>query len=305
MEVAGIERYGGPVERIAVADPRPLRAGEVLIRVLAAGVGNWDHVVREGAWDVGRSPPMALGVEAAGIVAAVAPETGKWAVGDQVLTHPLPLPGDGTWAPLLIARSSDLARKPPGVAWPVAGAFPVPALTARQVLDALAVRAGERLLVHGAGSVTGTLIVAFAALDGVEVLATAGPSSRVRVEQAGASAIFDYRDPGWVERVGGAAVDAVANAVPGGAATVISTVRDGGRLGTITSDPPLAERGIDVRSVYVQTDATQLQGAADLLATGRLPFSVGAEFEFADAHAALARAVAGRGGAVVLSTGGD
>ena len=71
MRVAGIERFGGEVRSIELADRRELRAGEVLIAVRAAGVGNWDDIVRSGGWDVGRVPPMALGVEAAGVVVAV------------------------------------------------------------------------------------------------------------------------------------------------------------------------------------------------------------------------------------------
>jgi len=71
MRVAGIRRTGGAVELIDVPEPRSLAADEVLIEVRSTGVGNWDEIVRTGGWDVGRSPPMALGVEGAGTVAAV------------------------------------------------------------------------------------------------------------------------------------------------------------------------------------------------------------------------------------------
>jgi NADPH:quinone reductase-like Zn-dependent oxidoreductase len=162
MRVAGIEQFGGAVQTLEVAEPRALRSGEVLIEVKAAGVGNWDDIVRTGDWDVGRTPPMALGVEAAGIVAAHGPGVDEWAVGDEVLTHPLPLADQGTWAPWLIAQAGLLARKPATVSWAVAGAFAVPALTAVQVLDeALGLQPGETLLVKGAGGVTGGLIVEY------------------------------------------------------------------------------------------------------------------------------------------------
>jgi NADPH:quinone reductase-like Zn-dependent oxidoreductase len=52
-------------------DPREPGPGEVLLSVRAAGVGNWDEYVRTGSRDTGARPPLALGVEAAGIVAAV------------------------------------------------------------------------------------------------------------------------------------------------------------------------------------------------------------------------------------------
>src|ERR1700729_1922132 len=130
MRVAGIENVGGQVEMIEVADPRVLRPGEVLIEGRAAGVGNWDEIVRGGGWDVGRNPPMALGVEAAGVVDAVGPDVAGWSVGEEVITHPLPLTDQGTWAPSLIVRAELLARKPSDISWAQAAAFPVPALTA-------------------------------------------------------------------------------------------------------------------------------------------------------------------------------
>jgi NADPH:quinone reductase-like Zn-dependent oxidoreductase len=305
MRAAGIEKFGGAVQTLEVAGPRALHEGEVLIEVRAAGVGNWDDVVRVGDWDVGRVPPMALGVEGAGVIAALGPAVAGWSVGDEVLTHPLPLADQGTWAPQLIARAELLARRPAGVSWAIAGAFPVPALTAVQVIDeALRVEAGQTLLVNGAGGATGGLIVSFAVLRGARVLATAGPSSRDRVAQAGAAAIVDYHDPDWPEQIvtatGGRGVDAAANAARGGAASALRAVHDGGRCATITSDPPEPERGIEVHSVYVRADAGQLEQAAQALASGRLEFKLGAWFQPGESGAALARAMAGGGGTVAL-----
>lgn len=305
MRVAGIERFGGVVQSLEVAEPRRLREGEVLIEVKAAGVGNWDDIVRVGDWDVGRTPPMALGVEAAGIIAALGPGVEGWSAGDEVLTHPLPLADQGTWAPWLITRAELLARKPAAVSWAVAGAFAVPALTAFQVVDeALRVQPGETLLVNGAGGVTGGLIVSLAVLRGARVLATAGPSSRQRVLGAGAESVVDYRDADWPEQIlaatGRRGVDAAANAARGGAATGLRSVRDGGRLATITSDPPERERGIDISSVYVRASAGQLDRAVQALGSGELEFKLGAQFPLTQADTALKRAIRGGGGAVVL-----
>src|SRR4051794_16574674 len=127
MLVAGIRRTGGDVGMIEVPGPRPLAGDEVLIEVRAAGVGNWDEFVRTGGWDVGRRPPMALGVEAAGLVTAVGSRVTDWAPGDEVMTHPLPLRDQGTWAPTLIAPSALLARKPAGVSLEAAAGVSGPA----------------------------------------------------------------------------------------------------------------------------------------------------------------------------------
>jgi NADPH:quinone reductase-like Zn-dependent oxidoreductase len=83
-----------------------------------------------GEWDVGRKPPLALGVEAAGVVAAVGEDVTSFALGNEVLTHPLPLRHQGTWAQLLVAPAALVAPKPDAVPWETAVAFPVPALTA-------------------------------------------------------------------------------------------------------------------------------------------------------------------------------
>jgi len=304
VRVAGIEEFGDGVTVLEVPDPRAPRTGEVLIEVKAAGVGNWDEFARTGRWDLGRGPPMALGVAAAGVVAALGAGCEGWSVGDPVFTHPLPLAEQGCWAPWLVAEAALLAPKPAELSWTHAASFPVPALTAVQVLDeGLRVNRGERLLVNGAGGTTGALIVSMAALRDVEVIATAGPMSRERVIGSGAATVIDYHDPDWTAQVvaatGGHGVDAAANAAPDGAAVALAAVRDGGRLVTITSDPPESERGIEVVSLYVRADGEQLAGAGQDLAAGRLDFELGASFPLAEADAALARAVAG-GGAAAL-----
>jgi NADPH:quinone reductase-like Zn-dependent oxidoreductase len=171
---------------IEVGEPWPLAGDEVLLKVEAAGVANWDEFVRTGGWDVGASPPVALGVEAAGTVLAAGRAVSDWAPGDAVRPIRCPLRDQGTWAPRLIAPAGLVARKPDGASWAAAAAFPVPALTAGQVLgQALSIHAGEQLLVHGAGGLTGGLLVALAVLRGAQVIATAGPASQQRVAALG------------------------------------------------------------------------------------------------------------------------
>ena len=305
MRAAGISEFGGVVGRIDLADPRPLADDEVLIEVRAAGVGNWEEFVRTGGWDVGRAPPMALGVEAAGVITAVGESVEDWEPGDEVLSHPLPLREQGAWAPLLIAPAPLLARKPDAVSWDVAAAFPVPALTATQVIDgALGVRPEDVVLVNGGSGVTGTLHVGLAAGRGAEVIATAGPASHERLRRLGAAHLLDYHDPDWPERAraiaGGLGVSAVANAAPDGSADAIRALRDGGRLATITQDPPDEERGIEISSVIVEPDGKVLGELVGLLAAGKLDVSIAATVPLDDAPAALAKATAGGGGGAVV-----
>src|SRR3954471_23095234 len=134
MQAAGIEAFGGEVRMLKLAAPAPPALDEVVISVHAAGVGNWDEILRVGDWDVGRRPPLALGVEAAGVVAAVGEDVTSFALGDEVLTHPVPLRHQGSWAEWLVAPAALVARKPASVGWEAAATFPVPALTADQAL---------------------------------------------------------------------------------------------------------------------------------------------------------------------------
>jgi NADPH:quinone reductase-like Zn-dependent oxidoreductase len=305
MRVAGIAELGAPVEILTVAGPRPLAGDEALIEVRCAGVANWDDIVRTGGWDVGCAPPMALGVEASGVVAGVGGGVSDWAEGDEVMTHPLPLRHQGAWAPWLIAPAELLARKPARVSWEAAAAFPVPALTAEQVLrEALSVRPGERILVHGAGGVTGRMLVALAALADLDVIATAGAANHPRLRELGAAHLFDYRDERWPDRVrelSGGGVECAANAVRGAAAEILAAVADGGRIATITGDPPAEERGIAVANVYVRPDGEQLRGLSALLEEHELEPEVVLALSPEEAAAALERATGGHaGGAVVL-----
>ncbi|WP_229480934.1 NADP-dependent oxidoreductase [Mycolicibacterium mageritense] len=309
MLVAGVRTPGARVELLEVDDPRPLAADEVLVDVRSAGVGNWDNIVRAGEWDVGTRPPMVLGVEAAGIIKAVGQHASEFKVGDPVLCHPVPLRDQGTWAPLLIAPVASLAHKPPEIPWETAAIFPVPALTAEQVVtEALALRGGETLLVHGAGGLTGGLVVQLAVLRGADVLATAGPRSADRIRAHGAREVIDYRDPMWPQRAKTLAqrdIDAAANAVVGGAATAMTALADGGRLATITPGPPLPTRGISVTAVYVRSDGAQLGRLAALLGARRLTMPVPCAYSLDQAAFALDQVVAGRrsGGVAITHPG--
>jgi NADPH:quinone reductase-like Zn-dependent oxidoreductase len=307
MRAAGIDEFGGAVHPMTLPEPRPLGPDEVLIDVRAAGVANWEEFVRTGGWDVGARPPMALGVEASGVVRAVGDRVSAWSPGDPVMTHCVPFREQGAWSEQLIAASDVLAPKPAGVSWEESAAFPVPALTAAQALDeVMAPEQAGLLLVHGAGGVTGGLIVALARLRGARVIATAGPRSAERLTPLGVERVLDYHDAGWPQEVraltGGAGVSAAVNAAAGGEPEALSTVADGGRFATITGAPPAAERGVSTADVIVRADGAQLSALATALGERRLQVPVARTYELGRAADALTLAMHGSaGGAIVLS----
>ena len=308
MRAAGIEQFGGEVRTLEVMAPRSPEADEVVVLVRAAGIGNWDEIVRMGGWDVGRAPPLVLGVEAAGVVVAVGDDVTTFAVGDEVLTHPVPLRYQGAWAEHLVAPAALVAMKPPAVAWDAAAAFAVPALTAEQAItDAIRDPEGAWILVHGAGGVTGGLAVQLAVARGAIVVATAGSARAARLLRYGARLVLDYHDPAWPARArdagpGRGGLAAAVSAVRGGAASALQCVADGGRLATITGDPPPQERGINVSDIYVKADGKRLDHLVRALADGTLSLDVTATLPLANAAAALQSVTTGRArGAIVLT----
>jgi NADPH:quinone reductase-like Zn-dependent oxidoreductase len=310
VRVAGVVEVGGGVRLIELPRPRRLASDEVLIEVKAAGVGNWDEFVRAGGWDVGARPPMALGVEASGVITALGDDVAEWSIGDEVMTHPVPLRDQGAWSEQLIAGSDVLASKPESVSWEEAAAFPVPALTAYQALaEALGPDArNDRLLVHGAGGVTGRLVVELARLRGIAVIATAGPRSADALRSLGVDAVLDYHDDRWGQVVReltqGAGVTAAVNAARGEERRVLATVADRGRLATITGSPPGPERDVAIADVYVRADGQQLRHLAAALGRHELGLSIGAVYGLPQASEALELASRGAGGgAVVLTLG--
>jgi NADPH:quinone reductase-like Zn-dependent oxidoreductase len=285
LRAAGIEEFGGEVAPLELPEPPPPKTGEALIEVRAAGVAIWDEFVRTGDWDVGQDPPLALGVEAAGVVVEVGPGVEWPATGTEVTTHPLPLPYQGCWAQ--------------------AGAFPVPALTAHQVVsEVLDVQPDETVLVNGAAGVTGGMIVELAARSGATVIATASEGSAARVMALGAGVVLDYHDPEWTSRAidaaGSSGIQAAANAASGGEADAMSVLVNGGRLATITGAPPPTERGISIADVYVRPDGDELGQLAASLAEGTLHVEIAASYPLARAAEGFALATKGAGGAVVL-----
>ena len=305
MQGAGISAFGAPVEILDLPESHELQATDVLIEVRAAGVGNWDEIARRGGWDLGIFPPMALGVEASGIVIAVGSSVHRFAEGDAVLTHPVPLRHQGAWAERLVAAETTIAKKPPNMSWATGALFPVPALTSGQVIHRLQAKRGEPFLIHGAGGVTGGLLVAVAAAAGARVVAVASSQDKERIAAYGAEVVLDYHDASWPIEAraifGPHGATAAVNAVRGGAARLMPMVADGGRLVTTTGDGPPPERGITVINFYVSADGELLEKLAVDFTARRLTIPLAMHYRLPGAPSALAAVVSGHaGGGIVL-----
>jgi NADPH2:quinone reductase len=218
MAVVEIAAAGGPEQlRPALRPvPRP-RAGEVLLRVAAAGVNRPDVLQR-----LGRHPPPPgasdlPGLEVAGEVVALGPQVTGLSVGESVTAL---LPGGG-YAAYAVAAVPLCLPVPPGFSMIEAAAMPETFFTVwSNVFERGRCKPGETLLVHGGTSGIGTVAIQLARALGSPVFATAGTPEKARAcERFGAARGIDYRTEDFVEVVRhetqGKGVDVILDMVGG------------------------------------------------------------------------------------------
>src|SRR6202045_1795032 len=237
MFAAAIDRFGGPEVIAAHALPVPeVDAGEVLIAVDTTGVGRWDADVREGYF-ASRKPhfPLVLGYDGAGIVAKVGSRVRRLKVGDEVYSYNWENPKGGFYAEYAAVPADKVAPIPKRLDLRHAGAIPITGLTALQGIDdALGLKKGETIIIHGASGGVGTLAVQFARLRGARVFATASGKEGVElVREMGAHAAVDGKRPDvhdHARRFAPDGVDAIL-ALAGGDALgkCLNELRPGGR----------------------------------------------------------------------------
>jgi len=303
MKAAAIDHKGGPevLTLHNVPVPKP-GADEILIALDTVGVGPWDIDVRERLdyWK-NRNFPIVLGVDGSGTVAAVGSGVRDFKVGDAVYAYAWDNPKGGFYAEYVAVPAKAAGHVPAGMSLKDAGAGAVSALTAIQgVDDALHMKSGETLIIHGAGGGVGSLAVQFAKLRGVKVLATAsGDDGLAFVRRLGADVAVDGRHgdiraaarqfaPGGVDAVlalaGGEALEACFDALrPGGRAAFPAGVRP----------EPRSRPGLPLVEYNAATGPNEYQRLNQAIAAAKPEVPIAAEFPLADAAKAHERMAAG------------
>jgi putative PIG3 family NAD(P)H quinone oxidoreductase len=180
-----------------VPTPRP-GAGEVLLRVRAAGVNRADLSQRAGHYPPPPGASEILGLEVAGEVAELGPGVTDVRVGDEVCA----LLTGGGYAEYAVAPAALLLPIPKGWTLEVAAGLPEVFLTAHLNLFGVAgLRAGEAVLVHGGASGVGTAAIQLARLAGAAVYATAGTDAKVALCRELGAVAFNYRTVDFAEAV--------------------------------------------------------------------------------------------------------
>jgi NADPH2:quinone reductase len=213
-----IREPGGPEVLVPVERQTPVpAAGEVLIKVAAAGVNRPDVFQRLGRYP----PPPGVtdipGLEVSGIITAVAGGAGSFRVGDAVCA----LVAGGGYAEYCVAPAPQCLPAPRGLALVDAAAIPETFLTVwTNVFERGRLQAGESILVHGGSSGIGTTAIQLARSFGARVFATAGSADKCAAcERLGAERCINYRDADFVavvrELTAGRGVDVVLDMVGG------------------------------------------------------------------------------------------
>jgi NADPH:quinone reductase-like Zn-dependent oxidoreductase len=247
-----------------------------LVRVAATSFNQVDAAIRAGYLQqvLPVTLPYTPGIDVAGTVEAHGDDVAGWSIGDRVIGL-LPITAAGAAAEFVVVPASVLTGAPHSIPLADAAALPTAALTAWQALFEHAdVRAGQRVLVNGAGGGVGGYAVQLAKRAGAVVIATASPRSRDSVQSLGADQIVDYTATGLAD-ASVEPVDALLNLVTASESELTALsglVAPGGVVVSTTSTPVHDDAKRNVRGVrmFVRGDADQLAAIVKRIDAGEL-----------------------------------
>ena len=196
-----------------------LQPGEVLVQIKAAALNRRDYWITIGKY-AGIKYPSILGSDGAGIVVEVGSEAEAQWLSKEVIINPsnnwgdhpefqgkdftiLGLPQDGTFAEFIKIKAEYLHPKPTHLTWEQAAAVPLAGLTAYRALFTKAhLHKGDKVLIIGAGSGTGTFALQWAIAAGCQVFVTSGTGDKIdKAKKLGAAAGVSYKAQDWVEQL--------------------------------------------------------------------------------------------------------
>ena len=303
MQTIRIHNYGGPenLKLEQVEHPEP-QAGEVLVRVLAAGVNPVDWKITEG-WMQSFRPvqfPYIPGRDIAGIIEEVGPGVTAFQPGHAVFGQS----AKGGYAEYILASINTLALKPDTLSFEEAAAIPVGATTAWQGLfDHGNLQPGQKVLIQGAAGGVGSFAIQFAHWKRAHVIGTTSSANVDFVHSLGADTVVDYTSTSVEQAVHD--VDLVFDTV--GAPTLaasLKALKNGGTLVSIAGQPDKAqvqEKHVHVEQFGAQVSHELLATFAQLIQAGQLKVTIEATYPLASAAQAHERSKSGHGrGRIVL-----
>ncbi|MEN6574874.1 MAG: alcohol dehydrogenase catalytic domain-containing protein, partial [Phycisphaerales bacterium] len=227
MKAAAISGFGGPdvLHVTDVKEPTPAR-GEVVLRVLCAGLNHLDIWVRKGRPGAQLQMPHVLGSDAVGVVTAVGEDVQSPKVGERVIVYPglncgrcefclrgqqslctdfgiVGLVRPGTFAERVAVPAGNCYPKPPHLSDEEAGVLSLAHVTAwRMLVSRAQIKPGETVLIHGIGGGVAIAALQFAKMTGAEVLVTSSSDEKLsRARQLGADHTIHYGNQNVAEQV--------------------------------------------------------------------------------------------------------
>lgn len=280
----------GEIEVLQVVEvPRPQPGpGQVLVRVRAAGINPGEATIRQGVFHAvwPATFPSGQGSDFAGIVDEVGAGVTAFAVGDEVIGF---TNDRASHAELVVVPAEQLARRPAGVPWEVAGALFVAGTTAYAAVRAVQLKPGETLAVSGASGGVGSLAVQLAARAGARVIGIASPARQAWLTAHGVIPLA-YGE-GLAERLRaatGGRPDALIDTFGGG---YVQLALDLGvpaeRINTIIDFEAARQHGVKAEGNAEGASAEVLGELAGLVARGLLEVPVARTYPLAEVQAAF------------------
>lgn len=294
MKAVVIEQYGDneAVHYTDVERPQP-KAGELLVKVHAAGVNPVDWKIRSGAGQrMGLTLPFRLGGEISGTVVQVGDGVSHFKEGDAIFG----IIDSGGFAEYAVASAANMVRRPANLDFIAAASVPLGALTAWQAMfDIAKVASGQRLLITNCSGGVGSMAVQLAKAKGAHVTAMASGRNEEYVRSLGADEFIDYTEQPFEEVARD--MDVVFDTVGADVfQRAFRTLKTGGFLVTSVAFPRDEDQQYDVgvQRVQCKPNAAQLEMIRDLVETDKVVPHVATVLPLADIRQALALSEAGR-----------
>jgi NADPH:quinone reductase-like Zn-dependent oxidoreductase len=274
MKAIRIHSYGGPEVLAYEEAPRPTPgAGEVLVRVRAAGVNPVDWKIREGLLkdSLQYTFPFIPGWDLSGIIEETGSGVTYFKPGDAVFSRP-DISRDGAYAEFIVVNESLLAKKPRSIDHVHAAGIPLAAMTAWQALfDGAQLQRGQRVLIHAGSGGVGSFAVQLAKWKGAHVIATCSTANVDFVKGLGADEVIDYRQTDFIHMKH---VDAVLDTL-GGEVQERSwkVIKPFGILVSTVSQPSVeTAESLNIRQAFVllKPDGALLADIAKLVDAGTI-----------------------------------
>ena len=297
-----IREYGSnDVVRIEEVDRPEPKAGEILVKVHAAGVNPIDWKIRGGAGQrLGMTLPIHMGGELVGTIERHGAEVAGFELGEAVfgMVH------TGAFAEYAVAKAANMVRPPSNLDLIQAAALPLAGSTAWQAIFGEAgLVAGQRLLITNSSGGVGSLAVQFAKAKGAHVTAVASGRNEAFVRSLGADEFIDYTSQPFEQAAHN--MDVVFDTVGGETfQRAFQTLKKGGFMVTVVAFPDgEAERyGVRVKRSFTLPSAQNLTAIKDLVEAGEVKPHIDTVLPFAEVKQALALSEGGRvRGKIVLT----